>query len=105
MGELLPLAGNVSLLVVEMPQRDQNLSALAHLVEANNAHILYYTTQFTAGNENVFAYFIVDLEDPSPILMSLERFNYKVVYHSSKQRMCDLYSANRWEELMRYMNV
>ncbi|MDD6211216.1 MAG: CBS domain-containing protein [Bacteroidales bacterium] len=105
MGELIPFEGELSLLVVEIPRRDLNLSALVHLVESNNAHVLCYTTQMLGNGENLLAFLIIDLADPSPVMMSLERFNYKLVYHSAKYGMRDLVSANRWEELMRYMNI
>ena len=103
--DLLPFNGDVSLLVIEMPKRDQNLSALVHLVENNNARVLCYTTQILTDGDNILAYMVIDLTDPSPVMMSLERFNYKLVYHSSKQGLRDRHTSNRWEELMHYMNI
>jgi len=105
MSDLLPFDGDASLLVIEMPKRDQSLSALVHLVENNNAHVLYYTTRPLVSGENILAYLIIDLADPSPVMMSLERFNYKLIYHSSRQDAYSLATADRWEELMHYLNI
>jgi len=105
MGNLLPFDGDASLLVIEMPKRDQSLLALVHLVENNNAHVLYYTTQPLVSGENILVYLIIDLADPSPVMMSLERFNYKLIYHSSRQDAYSLASTSRWEELMHYLNI
>ena len=105
LGELLPVNEEYSLIILEMPQRDQNLSALVHLIEANNAHILCYTTQILGRGENILVFIMIDLSDPSNVMMSLERFNYKIIYHSAKYTKKDWATIDRWEELMRYMNI
>ena len=47
----------------------------------------------------------IDLVDASPVLRSLERFNYNVRYHFMEQGVVDERLQRRMRELVHYMNI
>ena len=47
----------------------------------------------------------IDLEDASPVIRSLERFNYTVLYHFMEKGMVDDMLQQRMNELLHYMNM
>jgi len=47
----------------------------------------------------------IDLEDASPVLRSLERFNFNVLYCFQKKGLTNDIMKNRLEELMYYIEM
>jgi GDP-D-mannose dehydratase len=94
-------------IVLEMNPADYVLSQIVHLIEQNNAkvwHVFSYMEEETSRQTVLLR---IDLEDASPVVRSLERFNYTVIYHSQKQRftLADETMRNRLDELMYYLEL
>lgn len=90
---------------IEVNGQDYVLSQLIHLVESNNAHIkslLSYPIKETGKQVLLLK---VDLEDASPILRSLERFDYQVCFCIQEQGLIDETIKKRLDELMYYIEM
>ncbi|MDR3217544.1 MAG: CBS domain-containing protein [Dysgonamonadaceae bacterium] len=105
LSELCNVGSEGALIAVETNRRDYILSQIIHLMESNNAGILSFFTYSVAETDKQILLFKIDLEDASPVLRSLERFNYKVIYHLQKQMLTDDVMKKRLDELMFYLEM
>jgi len=105
LSELCNVGSEGALIAVETNRRDYILSQIIHLMESNNASILSFFTYSVAETDKQILLFKIDLEDASPVLRSLERFNYKVIYHFQKQMLTDDVMKKRLDELMFYLEM
>ena len=94
-----------SVIVLELEAHDFNLTELSRLVESNNAHVLSLLTRMDPDSGRWWVALKIDLVDASPVLRSLERFNYNVRYHFMEQGVVDERLQRRMRELVHYMNI
>ena len=94
-----------SVIVLEMMPQDYSLTDIARLVEANNAHVLNLLSHQDNDTGRLLITLKIDLEDASPVIRSLERFNYTVLYHFMEKGMVDDMLQQRMNELLHYMNM
>jgi len=90
---------------IEVNPQDYVLSQLVHLVESNNARVQSLFSYPIKETGKQILLLKVDLEDASPILMSLERFNYTVRFCIQKQGLRDEVMKRRLDELMYYIEM
>ena len=90
---------------IEVSPQDYLLSQLTHLIESNNAQIQSFFSYIIKETHRQLLLLKVNLEDASPILRSLERFNYKVRFYSQKQGLIDEIMKKRLDELMYYIEM
>ena len=93
------------MIVLELEAHDFNLTELSRLVESNNAHVLSLLTRMDPDSGRWWVALKIDLVDASPVLRSLERFNYNVRYHFMEQGVVDERLQRRMRELVYYMNI
>ena len=105
MAELTNAGANGALIALELNSTDYVLSEIVRLVEANNAKILCLLTYPVKTIAKLVILLKIDLEDASPVLRSLERFNFNVLYCSQKKGMVNDIMKNRLEELMYYIEM
>ena len=94
-----------ALIAIEINYQDYNLSQLSHLVESNNAKILSLLSYPVLGTSKLTVLVRIDLEDASPVLRSLERFNYQVLYSVQNGERSDDVMLRRLDELMYYLEM
>ena len=94
-----------ALIAIEMNSQDYDLSQLSHLIESNNAKVLSLLTYPVEKTSKLVILFRIDLEDASPVLRSLERFNYRVLYCVQKEGLADDIMRKRLDELMYYLEM
>jgi FOG: CBS domain len=105
MAEITCSGAEGSIIALELNQQDYDLSAMVRLVESNNAKILTLFTYLSETTEKLNLLFKIDLEDASPVLRSLERFNYRILYYSQKNGLIDDIQRKRLDELMYYLEM
>jgi hypothetical protein len=105
LNELSNMGNEGALIVLEINPQDYLLSPLVHLVEQNNAKVLHVFTYMEEETSKQIIILKIDLEDASPVLRSLERFDYKVRYSGQKQEFNDEVLRNRLNELMYYLEM
>ncbi|MGL5562881.1 MAG: CBS domain-containing protein [Tannerellaceae bacterium] len=103
--EVCQVATEGTVLVLEINPQDYSLTDLARIVESNNAHILSLTSHQIALTGKMIVSLKVDLEDASPVIRSLERFDYNLLYYFMKEGMVDDVLKKRMDELLYYMNL
>ncbi|MDR1633102.1 MAG: CBS domain-containing protein [Dysgonamonadaceae bacterium] len=94
-----------ALVAVELNQPDYVLSQIIHLIEANRAKVLSLFSYMEKETGKQILLFKIDLEDASPVIRSLERFNYPVKYYRQKQMLPDEILQKRVNELIHYIEL
>ncbi|MCD8176914.1 MAG: hypothetical protein LUE98_05610 [Tannerellaceae bacterium] len=94
-----------SILVLELLPQDYVLSDIARLAEDNNAMVLNLFSYPDPETGRLIVTFKINLEDASPVIRSLERFNYTILYHFMESGMVDDVLQQRMDELLYYMNM
>ncbi|MDR2692042.1 MAG: CBS domain-containing protein [Dysgonamonadaceae bacterium] len=94
-----------ALVAVELNQPDYVLSQIIHLIEANRAKVLSLFSYMEKETGKQILLFKIDLEDASPVIRSLERFNYPVKYYRQKQMLPDEILQRRVDELIHYIEL
>ena len=94
-----------SLIVIECSLIDYSLTDIARIVESNNAHVMnLFVLPIVDGNTLLIS-IKLNLIDVSPVLMSLERFNYKIVYYLMKEGVVTDTHKERLDELLYYLDM
>ncbi len=94
-----------SLIVIEVPLVDYTLTDIARIVESNNARVMnLYVLPVADGNTLIIS-IKLNLLDLSPVLMSFERFNYKVLYYQMKEGAVTDTHKERLDELLYYLEM
>lgn len=94
-----------SWIVLEMDPANYLLSAVVHLVEQNNAHVLHVFSYSEEESGLLIVLLKIDLKDASPVARSLQRFDYNVRYVSETANMADETMLNRVNELIYYLEL
>lgn len=98
----ITLPGGV--LVLEMAPRDYSLSEIARIIEMENATILSSFISSPYGTDNLELTLKLNKEDLKHIVATLERFEYNVKSSFYESDYIDSLQ-DRYDELMRYLNV
>ncbi len=96
-----------SILVLEVPPRDYDLSKIVHLIEAEGAKVYGVSVRdsISAGESSSLNVIIkINTGDVRRVVSALERFGYNVTNVLFSKEMEDLYKE-RYESLMRYLKT
>ena len=105
MAELTNAGQKGAVIALEVNAADYVLSEIVRLTEANNAKILTLLTCPVKETEQLTVLVKIDLEDASPVLRSLERFNFNVLYCFQKKGLMNDRMKNRLDELIYYLEM
>ncbi|MEA4980530.1 MAG: hypothetical protein VB098_11660 [Petrimonas sp.] len=94
-----------SLVVIEISLVDYTLTDIARIVESNNARIMNLFVLPVADGNTLIISIKLNLLDVSPVLMSLERFNYKVLHYEMKEGVVTETHKERLDELLYYLEM
>ncbi|HHT29491.1 MULTISPECIES: hypothetical protein [Petrimonas] len=94
-----------SLVLVEIPLADYTLTEIARIVESNNARVMNLFVLPVADGNTLILSIKLNLLDVSPLLMSLERFNYKVLHYEMKEGSVTDTHKERLDELLYYLSM
>lgn len=94
-----------SLVVIEISLIDYTLTDIARIIESNNARIMNVFILPVADGNTLIISIKLNLLDISPVLMSLERFNYKVLHYEMKEGVVTETHKERLDELLYYLNM
>ena len=94
-----------ALIAVELNEQEFVLSHIIHLIEDNRARVLSFFSCMDEETGRPILLFKIDLEDASPVIRSLERFNYPVKYYRQKQMLPDEVLKDRVDELLHYIEL
>ncbi|MDO5665630.1 MAG: hypothetical protein Q4G63_10300 [Bacteroidia bacterium] len=94
-----------SLVVIEISLADYTLTDIARIVESNNARVMNLFILPVADGNTLMISIKLNLLDVSSVLMSLERFNYKVLYYEMKEGVVTDTHKERLNELLYYLEM
>ncbi len=94
-----------SLIILEIPFKDYTLTEIARIVESNNVHVMALSVTPVAGGADLLVSLKLDADDPSAVLRSFERFNYRVVYYFMRKGAVTNTQQERLDELMYYLEM
>ena len=94
-----------SLVVIEVSLVDYTLTDIARIVESNNARVMNVFILPVADGNTLIISIKLNLLDISPVLMSLERFNYKVLHYEMKEGIVTETHKERLDELLYYLDM
>jgi CBS domain-containing protein len=94
-----------AILVIEMPVRDYTLSTVSRIVEENNARILSLYVTPLPEQAGLRITLKINTPEIRSITRSLERFGYTVSAYFMDNELLDDFYRERYEELMKYMNL
>lgn len=94
-----------SMIVIECPLIDYSLTDIARIVESNNALVMNLFVLPIADGNSLLISIKLNLIDVSPVLMSFERFNYKVIYYKMKEGVVTDTHKERLDELLYYLDM
>lgn len=92
------------ILVLEINQTDYSLSEIARIVESNDARILSANLTSTPDSTKMEVTLKINRNNMDGIIQTFNRFDY-VVSASYHQSSYDDMLGNRYDELMRYLNL
>jgi FOG: CBS domain len=103
--EIINAGSQGALIGIEVNSKDYVLSHLIHLVESNNAHVQNIFSYSLKESNREILLLRMNLEDASPVIRSLERFDYMVRFHIQKQSLYNDILKKRLDELMYYIEM
>lgn len=93
-----------SIVVLELNKRDYSLSAIARIVESENAVILSSFITTNLDSSKIDLTIKVDRQDIQGIIKTFERFEYKVKASFQEADYFDTFK-DRYQSLMTYLNI
>lgn len=94
-----------SLILIEVPLVDYTITDIARIVESNNARVMNLFVLPIADGNTLIISIKLNLLDLSTVLMSFERFNYKVLYYLMKEGVVTDTHKERLDELLYYLEM
>lgn len=94
-----------SLIVLEIASEDYTLTDIARIIENNNARVMNLFVLPIAAGTTLMLSVKLNILDLSPVLMSLERFNYKVMYYETREGAVTDTHKERLDELLYYLEM
>ncbi len=94
-----------SMIVLEVPLIDYSLTELARIIESNSARVINLMTLLADDGNTLIISIKLNIIDVSPVMMSLERFNYKILFYKMKEGAVTDTHKERLDELLYYLDM
>ena len=94
-----------SIIVLELIERDYSLSQIAQIVESNNAKILSMYITSPPESTKLEVTLKVNTSDLISVIKTFERYNYEVKTWVSDNDSMDRFYSERYDLLMKYLNI
>lgn len=91
-------------IILEMPQHDYSMAQIAQIVESNNARILSSYITSSAESSMLEVTLKINTSNLDSILQTFQRYDYTISASFQKSMFQDDLQ-NRYEELMKYLNL
>ena len=94
-----------SIIVLELIERDYSLSQIAQIVESNNAKVLSMYITSPPESTKLEVTLKVNTSDLISVIRTFERYNYEVKTWVSESDSMDSFYSERYDLLMKYLNI
>ena len=93
------------IIVLDMIERDYSLSQIAQIVEGNNVKVLSMYVTSPPDSTKLEVTIKVNTNDISSVIRTFERYNYDVKTWITSDDLMDKFYSERFDLLMKYMNI
>ncbi len=93
------------IIVLEMTDRDYSLSQIAQIIESNNIKVLSMYITSPADSTRLEVTLKVNETDLLPVIRTFERYNYDVKTWITANDSLDRFYSERFDLLMKYLNM
>jgi acetoin utilization protein AcuB len=93
------------IIVIEVIERDYSLSQIAQIVESNNVRILSMYITSSPGSTLLEVTLKVNTSDLVSVIRTFERYNYEVKTWVTDNDSMDRFYTERFDLLMKYLNI
>ncbi len=93
------------IIVLDMIERDYSLSQIAQIVEGNNVKVLSMYVTSPPDSTKLEVTIKVNTNDISSVIRTFERYNYDVKTWITSDDSMDKFYSERFDLLMKYMNI
>ena len=93
------------LIVLQMMEYDYSMSRIAQIVESNDAKILWVSVSAKPETRNLEVTIKVNTEDLTSIIKTFERYSYDVMSWMTPNDDLDRFYTDRYNMLMKYLNM
>ena len=93
------------IIVVELIERDYSLSQIAQIVESNNVKVLSMYITSIPESTKLEVTLKVNTSDLTSVIKTFERYNYEVKTWVSGDDSMDSFYSERFDMLMKYLNI
>jgi acetoin utilization protein AcuB len=93
------------IIVVELVERDYSLSQIAQIVESNNVKVLSMYITSIPESTKLEITLKVNTSDMASVIKTFERYNYEVKTWVSGNDSMDNFYSERFDMLMKYLNI
>jgi acetoin utilization protein AcuB len=93
------------IIVIEMIERDYSLSQIAQIVESNNIKVLSMYITSPADSTRLEVTLKVNATDLLSLVRTFERYNYEVKTWVTNNDSLDRFYSERFDLLMKYLNI
>lgn len=93
------------IIVLEMIERDYSLSQIAQIVESNNIKVLSMYITSPADSTRLEVTLKVNTTDLMAVIRTFERYNYDIKTWVTTDDSIDQFYAERFDLLMKYLNM
>ena len=93
------------IIVLELVERDYSLSQIAQIVESNNVKVLSMYITSPADSTKLEVTLKVNTGDLISVIRTFERYNYDVKTWVTTNDSMDRFYSERFDMLMKYMNI
>ena len=93
------------IIVLELIERDYSLSQIAQIVESNNVKVLSMYITSPPESTKLEVTLKVNTSDLILVIRTFERYNYEVKTWVSNSDSMDRFYSERFDHLMKYLNI
>jgi len=93
------------IIVLELVERDYSLSQIAQIVEGNNVKVLSLYVTSSPGSTKLEVTLKVNTGDLVSVIRTFERYNYEVKTWVTDNDSMDRFYSERFDLLMKYLNI
>ena len=93
------------IIVVEVIERDYSLSQIAQIIESNNVKVLSLYITSPPDSTRLEVTIKVNTNDIASVLRTFERYNYDVKTWVTSDDSMDRFYSERFDLLMKYLNI
>jgi acetoin utilization protein AcuB len=93
------------IIVLNMVDRDYSASNIAQIIESNDAKILAMYISSKPDSVGIQVTIKVNVSDLTSIIRTFERYSYDIKTWISDNDKLDMFYADRYDQLMKYINM